>query len=112
MAHRVAWLIYYKEWPSGHLDHKDGNKANIKISNLRLATYSQNNGNRKKSLGKSSVYKGVSKTKWNTWKASIRKDKKGFHLGTFNNELEAAMAYDKAAKELFGEFAKLNGVIS
>lgn len=91
-------------------DHKDGNGLNNLRSNLRLATSSQNGQNKRKQAGKfSSSFKGVSwsarKEMWESYTCqSLRK----IFIGYFNNEVEAAKAYDEKAKELFGEFARLN----
>jgi len=108
LSHRVAWLLYYRSWPSGFIDHKDGNRSNNKIDNLRLCTKSQNNRNRM-ITGGSSKYKGVC---WDSskglWMASIYLDGKNKYLGRFTSEREAAGTYDAAAKEHFGEWARLN----
>ena len=106
----VAWYLFYGEWPNKQVDHIDNDTSNIKITNLRLVTQMQNNMNRRKLKVKSSPFKGVSKTKAGAWKASIRINKIALHLGTFKTEIEAAIAYDKSAKENFGEYAKVNGV--
>jgi hypothetical protein len=92
------------------VDHVDGNKQNNNASNLRWCTSSQNHMNTKKTKkGKSSKYKGVSYSKSrNKWEACIRINKKTIHLGRFSTEEEAGKAYDEKAKELFGEYAKLN----
>lgn len=93
-----------------YVDHKDCDPLNNRMSNLRLATFSQNSQNASKSAKKrSSIYKGVSwhkrKSKWISTCAVNNKNK---FLGYFNTELDAAIAYDKKAKELHGEFAKTN----
>lgn len=88
------------------IDHKDRNGLNNVRTNLRTATRSGNASNGNKRRG-SSKYKGVT---WHrtTWRAQIMKDNKHIHLGMFSSELEAAQAYDKAAKELHGEYSRLN----
>ena len=77
---------------------------------LRIATRSQNSANKPKSKRKaSSIYKGVSKEHGrNKWRASIRVNYEYRHLGSFDTEREAAIAYNKAALEAWGEYALLN----
>lgn len=90
------------------IDHIDHNGLNNKRSNLRICTVAQNTANKRKGKG-SSDFKGVSWHKRDQiWIATIHQKRKQLHLGYFNDELEAAKAYDKAAKDLWGEFAKLN----
>jgi hypothetical protein len=90
------------------IDHIDLDKLNNQEYNLRSCTRSQNMANRKKIPG-SSKYKGVYRTpKCNRWTARITYQYKGIHLGLFIDEIDAAKAYDKKAKELFGEFARTN----
>jgi hypothetical protein len=85
------------------VDHKDNNGLNNQRSNLRICTNAQNIMNANKFKRKcSSKYKGVSKL--NPWRASIGNKT----LGNFKTEIEAAKAYDIAAKELYKEFARLN----
>ena len=108
-AHRVAWAIYYGEWPTAHVDHANGNKADNRIGNLRLATRSQNNQNVRSAKNASSNFKGVT---WdasrNKWIAGIKKDYKRHNLGRFDTAEAAARAHDDAALRLYGEYAKLN----
>ena len=96
--------------PNGlQVDHINGNKLDNRKANLRLATHAQNGMNRSKSLNKTSVYKGVHYRKERgCWRVMIQKDNKVYFIGSFATEHHAAMAYDIWAKELFGEFAKLN----
>jgi len=96
--------------PGEEVDHIDGNTVDDRIENLRLATHAQNCANQGKPKGTySSEYKGVHWNKQNKkWRAQIRVDWKLIHLGYFTDEMDAASAYDEAAMEYFGEFAKLN----
>lgn len=113
-AHLVAWLLHYGVWPEREVDHKDQDKTNNRIDNLRLSSGGQNRANIRKyrSYGgkpTSSQYKGVS---WNKglskWQAYILFDKKLISLGFRDDERRAALAYDAAAVERYGEFAVLN----
>jgi len=96
--------------PGEQVDHIDRNTVDDRIENLRLATSSQNQANRSKPKGTySSEYKGVhwyKRTK--KWMARIMVNQKSIHLGYFTDEMDAASAYDEAAMEHFGDFAKLN----
>jgi len=91
------------------VDHIDGNPMNNNISNLRWCSRSQNSMNSKSRKG-SSKYKGVYFSKSNKgWCACIKpKGHTTIHLGTFKSEEGASLAYNKKAKELFGNFAFLN----
>lgn len=89
-----------------YIDHIDRNPLNNDIDNLRECSQSQNLCN--KSSGKSK-YKGVFFDKQTgKWRSKIKKNKISYCLGRHSNEKDAAMAYDKAAKKLHGEFAYLN----
>lgn len=94
--------------PKVCVDHIDHETLNNQKSNLRVCNNQQNTFNRKKTSGVSR-YKGVSiRRDINKWKATIRFNAKHIHLGFFENEIDAALAYDEAAKKHFGEFALLN----
>ena len=91
------------------IDHIDGDKLNNQRSNLRLATRSQNNMNAKKRAGCASPFKGVSWSRQKgKWHSRIKLGGKARHLGYFDDESTAAQAYNSAAKQLFGEFARVN----
>jgi hypothetical protein len=91
------------------VDHENRNSLDNQKHNLRVATKSQNASNSKKSTGKSSKYKGVSFHKRrNQWHAEIVHNNKHHFLGYFREEEEAAIAYNAAAKEFFGDFAYVN----
>ena len=88
---------------------KDGDGLNNQKANLRICTRSQNKMNGKSYKNSSSKYKGIWWVKKNKkWRVRIRLNNKTIHLGYFKDETEAAKAYDSKAKELFGEFARLN----
>lgn len=93
------------------VDHEDRNGLNNQRRNLRIATRSQNGANRlaDRRRQKSSQYKGVFWDKSRSrWGASIHVNGKTRALGRYANEAEAAMVYDKAAREAWGRFALTN----
>ena len=107
-AHHIVWLFAYGEVPN-IIDHKNGDKLNNAISNLRLATPSQNQANTNKQNNNTSGHKGVHWNKRNKkWVAKIGINGKGIYLGCFTNIDDAASAYDNAAQNYFGEFARLD----
>ena len=95
--------------PDGQfVDHINGNGLDNRRENLRLVTHQQNSFNQKHHGG-SSKFKGVSIDRISgSWRAYITVDGKRKHLGRHGTEIDAAKAYDMAAKEFFGEYAKLN----
>jgi hypothetical protein len=99
-----------KDYVSRDIDHIDGDGFNNCKSNLRGATRSQNNANQRKSdRPLTSRFKGVSYDKRrNRWIATIRVNYKNTHIGSFTDEIDAAMAYDAYARRYFREFARLN----
>lgn len=98
--------------PKGmYTDHIDGNGLNNQKKNLRIVTNSQNCMNRISQKKTSSIYKGVSwHKKNNKWLSNICINKKRISIGYFDNEKDAAKAYNEKAKELFGKYVKLNEV--
>ena len=101
------YLLGLKNGDKRIVDHRDFNPLNNQKSNLRICTTRQNNQHTRP-RPHSSKYKGVSHI--NHWVANITHNSKMIHLGIFKSEKEAARAYNKKAKELFGEFAVLNNV--
>lgn len=91
------------------VDHKNRNGLDNRKCNLRVGTKSQNAANRSNKKGSSSKYLGVKKVR-NSWAAGLTHNGKSIYLGCFNNETEAAKAYNRAAIVYHGEFANLNPI--
>lgn len=105
LAHRVAWMLYYGEWPSDMIDHINGVKTDNRIKNLRQADMSKNKMNVGLTSANTSGYKGVSWCKrTGKWRASITLEGKYKSLGYYFTPDEAHCAYRKAAEVLHGEF--------
>lgn len=93
----------------GEIDHIDNDPLNNRRSNLRGCTRTQNQANAPKSRGSTSQYKGVHWSESHSgWVAQIKHNEKVTYLGQFEDEMDAALTYDAAAKKEFGEYAKLN----
>jgi hypothetical protein len=94
---------------SFQIDHVNGNGLDNRRENLRRCSTSEQARNRPKQLNARSRFKGVwwSKTA-EKWQSSIMLSGKSVHLGIFDEEVSAAVAYDRAAREHFGEFARTN----
>lgn len=93
------------------IDHIDHNPLNNQKSNLRVCDNSENIRNQRIKENSTSGYKGVFLTKnKKRYVATIGFNNKKIHVGTFNSPIEAALAYNKKALELFGEFAYLNKI--
>jgi len=107
-AHRVAWAIHYGEWPTGEIDHANGDPADNRIVNLRIASSQQNKWNRGSRPGSQSRFVGVQSNGCGKWYAQIVLDGQFKYLGTYDTEEEAALARDRVALKHHGEFARLN----
>jgi hypothetical protein len=107
MAHRIIWEMCTGPVPDNvPIDHRDRNRSNNRIKNLRIATQSQNNMNSSLRDDSTSGYKGV---RWHKqrqkWCSQICVNKKSIHLGFFDCIREAAEHYEAARNKYFGEFA-------
>jgi hypothetical protein len=98
-AHRLAWLITHGEWPEGYIDHKDGNRSNNAIDNLRLATCSENLRNRPRER----LY-GTFEPRTGRYVARIRHNGKLLFLGRYRTHEEAHQAYLEGSLKYHGEF--------
>lgn len=104
-AHRIVYLMFHG-WIPVQVDHKDLNKSNCHIENLRAATNTQNTYNRPASIKNTSGVKGVywykRKRKWH---ARCDADGKSNHLGYFDSLDDAAFAVRQFREQHHGEFA-------
>lgn len=96
--------------PTGKfVDHINGDTLDNRRENLRLCDNKQNTWNQKIRSTNKSGYKGVYwRNTRNKWISGLRVNGKWLYLGSFTEAKDAAKAYDNKAKELFGEFARLN----
>jgi len=93
------------------VDHKNNEKLDNNVGNLRWATHKQNSRNKQKKENASSRYKGCTWNKnMNKWQSYIRVDDRLKHLGLFDDEKEAASKYNEYATRYFGQYAKLNEI--
>lgn len=94
-----------------HGDHRNCNRLDNRRINLRVATCSENQHNKKLQKNNTSGYKGVSwYACYGKWRVRIWAGRKSKHLGYFIDIIIAAKAYNKAAKKYHGKFAKLNPI--
>jgi hypothetical protein len=107
-AARLAFLYMLDRWPAAEVDHKDGNPANDRWSNLREASPAQNRWNMKRHRDNASGFKGATWDKrQRKWKAQIMAHGRKLAIGSFDSAEAAHEAYKAKALELFGEFARL-----
>lgn len=91
------------------IDHIDGNGLNNQRSNLRICSHMENMANQKRHSDSKSPFKGIWRAAHcDRWAAQLVFNGKKVYLGVYKNPADAALAYDKKAKELFGPFARLN----
>jgi hypothetical protein len=100
LAHRLAWLYMYGEWPKHQIDHIDGNKTNNRIENLRDVDNSENHRNTKVNSNSTTGILGVC---WcseaNKWRAYIHIGGRQKRLGSFDDIADAAKARAEAEKK-------------
>jgi hypothetical protein len=102
-----SFPCWFSKYNGSMIDHKDRNKTNNHITNLRLSTWSQNNINMAKQKNSKNKYKGVHKS-INRYRARIEHKGVKYNIGYYLTPEDAARAYDKKAIEIFGEFAFQN----
>lgn len=109
-AHRLAWFYVTSKWPEHQIDHRNGDRADNRFANLREATQAQNKKNSRLRANNTSGRKGVT---WHAqagkWLAQIQANGKRKSLGLFSDLDAAAECYQRAARELHGEFANAEG---
>jgi len=107
MAHRLAVLYMTGSWPENLVDHADGDGLNNRWPNLRDADKSQNGANRGADIRNKLGVKGVRRDpRSGKFSAAINKNGKQSYLGSYATAEEASRAYQAAAAEAFGIFAR------
>jgi hypothetical protein len=102
-AHQLAWFMHYGKWPTGMIDHINGNPSDNRIENLRDVTALVNNQNvRKASINSKSKMLGAC---WNKashkWQVQITDDSgKRHYLGLFDSPEEAHAVFIDAKRRL------------
>jgi hypothetical protein len=106
-AHRLAWLYMTGKPPSHIIDHKNLNPSDNSWKNLREATDSQSQANKRVGKNNKTGYKGVSySSRDGVYIAHIRHNKKVIHLGTFRCPKAAYEVYCDHARKYHGEYAR------
>lgn len=107
--HHLVWYLTYGVWPSKELDHKNGDRSDNRIDNLRESDRSGQGANQRLQNRREGCYKGVHKNPDSSrFHAKIKYLGKTYHLGSYDTQEGAAKAYDKAARHYFGKFAATN----
>lgn len=108
-GHVVAWAMHYGVLPKFDIDHRNTEKADNWIMNLRRSNKSNNGANRPMQRTNTSGFKGVFwMKKAKTWLVQIRARNQLYYIGIYKNKVDAARAYDAAAIKHFGEHARTN----
>ena len=94
--------------PALFVDHINGDTLDNRRSNLRLVTREQNRLNRHRHSQGRGPYKGIWQRQSGKWTGKVCRGGRCINLGVFATPEEAARAYDEAAKELHGQYARLN----
>lgn len=106
LMHRL--ILGAEKGDGQRIDHKSGNGLDCRRDNLRFATQSQNRANSRKHIAGASKFKGVMASHSGKWRVYCGPRDNRSYLGQFIDEIEAALAYDRKAVEVYGEFACLN----
>ena len=106
LAHRLAWAIFYGTWPEDEIDHKDRDRTNKRILNLRIAGPLKNSWNQKKRSTNTSGEHGVSWSKHaGRWRARLQTNGKTAHLGYFESAECASKAITEQKLKVRGAFS-------
>lgn len=103
LSHRLAWLISTGSLPKDQIDHKNLDRLDNRLANLRECSRAQNAAN---TVARGKRLKGVGLLPSGRFKAQIRFKRKRIYIGSYDTEEEANAAYGAKAQELYGEFAR------
>ncbi len=107
MAHRLAWFYVYGEWPEDQIEHRDLDKKNNAMRNLRPSSQTQNMWNMGKPSNNTSGFKGVSPHKSGGYVAQISRNNRTYYLGYFKDPEEAHKLYAETVAKERGEFGRV-----
>lgn len=102
-THRIIWKLVTGKEPPKSIDHENGNPADNRWDNLRVATQNEQQWNRPISKNNTSGYKGVARNR-GKWLAMIMIKRTHHHLGRFDTPEQASAAYEAAARKFHGKF--------
>lgn len=102
-AHRCAWFLSTGEWPEQPIDHINGDRADNRLCNLRLADFYENNHNRKIQRNNKTGVKGVT-LEDGRYRTKVIHSHMTYRLGTFTNLEDAKQAVMKKREELHGDY--------
>lgn len=102
--HRLAWLHHYGSWPNGQIDHKDRNRKNNAIENLRVVTATQNRVNAPARRDNSTGTRGVSFHKVASKFAVVLGGKTRRYYGLYSTLEEAVVVRDREALKRYGKY--------
>jgi len=108
-AHRLVWLLTHGRWPTAFIDHINGDRDDNRLCNLREASSMENSRNMRRHRDNRAGFKGATycpKRYHLPWQSRICVKGKTRPLGWYATAEEAHQAYLKAAREVFGEFAR------
>jgi hypothetical protein len=108
LLNRLIFLWHYGWLPEDVDHHPDPSTHNNRIENLRASTHLENVRNQRKPRHNTSGFKGVKVQPDGRYRARIGRNYRQVFLGDFLTVEEAALAYDAAAREFYGEFARTN----
>lgn len=97
LVHRVIWLLHYKKFPNGSIDHINGKTNDNRIQNLRDCTHRENQSNQK--IHRKGKQVGVTK-RGNMHEAQIRINGRLVYLGRFRTEKQASEKYQEALRSI------------
>ena len=101
LAHRLVWLYHHGYLPEHGLDHRDRNRQNNRVDNLREVSQTCNTRNSGNYSTNTSGVKGVSRIRWSgKWQVSIKINGKPKHIGHFVEFIDAVKARYKKEREL------------
>jgi hypothetical protein len=107
LAHRLAWFLTFNKFPNQQIDHINHDKLDNRLCNLREASASQNQWNKKRQRNNSTGFKGVSfHSQTGLYRARIKHFGKELLFGCYKTPNEANEAVQKARLSLHKEFAE------